>query len=283
MRELYRRLAGLTAMAALSACETAAPPPFNGTPDGVVRETRDSSQSDLPPVSDGAVLCREHQGTIAASSKADLAQLDYVRILRGDLVLTPTEGLWNQSVREIAGAVRISGTREQPVMAHVTLAAVSIIGGDLALSDTEPGMIDIYRLVSLGGSITGRDGGWGVWTPDLTHIGGSIDVRDAERLALTLDNLETLGGAVRIERTHGFTSLSLGRVSELTNAGDALRLVDNPELTTLSLSALRTIEGNLVITGNKKLVRADIDSALEQVIVVGTTIICGNAQDEPCR
>lgn len=283
-RQLVAGLALL--LVAASGCDAVEPPPFSGVPDAVTRDTKDgASRDDLPPVSDGAVLCRQHEGSIRVATKADLAQLDYVRVLRGDLVMAPVEGLWNQSVREVAGSVRIAGTRDEPVQAHVTLAAVGVIGGDIELADTLPGMVDIYRLRTLGGRIVGHDGGWGLWTPDLEELGGGIDVRDASQLALTLERVASLGGPIRIERTRGFARLQLGPAVSLpapAGGGDALRLVDNPDLVALDLGGLRTIDGHLRITGNARLTRAAIDRALEPVIVVGDTLVCGNREDVAC-
>lgn len=290
--------AALAACAAVSACEDVPPPPFSGVPDARDTSTRDTTKSDGTAADgdddadadaadgddDATILCREHVGDLTIATKADLAQLEYVRVLRGTLLMKPAEGLWNQSVREIKGSLRFIGTAASPVGAHVTLAAVSVIGGDLELSHTDKGLVDLFRLEMLSGSLVASDGGWAFWTPILTTIGGRIDVRDATHLAFTFDQLTSLGGPVHIERAAGLKAFSLGQVRQLAkpSSGDAIALVDNPDLTSLELGRLTAINGDVTITGNAKLPRVVIDTALTGVSVSGKTTICGNLDDEAC-
>ncbi|MCC6624087.1 MAG: hypothetical protein IT385_22720 [Deltaproteobacteria bacterium] len=270
----------------LTQCEETAPPPFDGatTADVEVRDARDARETEgeaTDVVADG-VPCRELTGPVALSTKADLTQLEHARVVRGDLVLTPAEGLWDQEVRELTGSLTVTGSADAPVGAQLAFVGLSSVGGDVALAHTTKGLVDLYRLETIGGSLTARSGGWAFWTPRLTTISGAIDVRDASHLALTLDDLAVFGGPLRIERARGLTSVSLGRITRLRTSGEAVRLVDNPDLTSLRLGALATLEGDLRITGNARLSRATIDQALAGIIVTGATTICGNLDDEAC-
>lgn len=274
------------ALAALVAgCEPVIPPPpFGGARDATTADAATSDARDAIVTPPDTILCRELPGDLIIASPEDLAALDYVRVVDGDLLFRPHQGIWNMSVREVTGRVRILGSASDRVGAHVTLAALSAIGGDLEVGTTVKGLVDIYRLDHLGGSLVAQDGGWAFWTPALRAIGGGVEVRDASWLALTLDALESLGGPVRIERAAGLASLSLGKVTALHAPADedALALVDLPDLAALHLDTLETIDGGVRVTGNPKLSRAAIDLALAPVTVRGPRVICGNLDDEAC-
>lgn len=268
-----------------AACEQQDPPPFDGvSADTETRDTRETRETagEVSDGADGMGPCRELSGTVAISTRADLEQLEYARVVRGDLLLTPIEGLWSQEVRELTGSLRIEGTSGAPVQSHVAFTGISSIGGDLRFENTTKGLVDLYRLRTLGGSLKASAGGWALWTPALSTINGGIDIRDASHLVLTLDNLTAFGGPLRIERAQGLTALSLGRITKLRSAGEAVRIIGNPDLTALRLGAITTLEGDLRITNNPRLARATIDQALTGIIVTGTSTICGNLDDEAC-
>ncbi|MCC6620203.1 MAG: hypothetical protein IT385_03050 [Deltaproteobacteria bacterium] len=262
-----------------TACEARLPPPAfdGGVTDTRVAETATSEEETL-----ATVWCREHEGDILIESRESF-DTDYwlVRKLIGSVVSRSPEGFWNPDMREVTGDFVVDGTPAAPVSAHIGMASLRDIGGDLRVRHTQRGLLDFGRLEHLGGRFDASHGRWVIHLPKLLQLDG-LELHDATIDHLDLRSLHTSLGPVRVVRVEGLTELALPALATIGGPGDALVIDGVAALARLDLSSLARVSGNVRVTNNPMLTRTVIHDALDGVVVSGELVICGNAGETPC-
>ena len=150
-------------------------------------------------------------------------------------------------VRSVRDAERYAGCEELPSLA--------LSGGVLTEPSGLRGLRSIVGTLRIGATsrLSSTD------LPALTTVGGDVVIRSNFELGgVFLSALERVGGKLSIA---GNPSLRGVAIAKLRLVGDELNIDSNPMLESVLLPALEEVEGNLLVSGSRRLSIAEVNVA----------------------
>lgn len=221
-------------------------------------------------------------------SADDLAQLEGVLVIDGDLLIGGGEGLAVVDLPdlvEVTGRLRLDeldGVTQPPFTA--SLPCLSRVGVDLVLDGDVLTSFDLPRLKEVGRRLAVEDGYDEVSLPALVRVGQNLVF---EQLLVTdlsgLPLLEEIGGLF-VSRNDQL--IGLDGLERLTALRLSLRIRNNPKLATLApLEDVDGVGGVLIVEGNGALPACEAEALRDRLVdggFRGTAIVEGNADNASC-
>jgi hypothetical protein len=185
----------------------------------------------------------------------------------------------------VAGTLRVT---DNPKLTDLSLRPI-VLGGDIIIARNpalasvrlEPGLL-LHSPIA--GSVVVEDAPvLKVFWSSISALGGSLTISRTGLEFLWVPSLLRVGGDVTLERNPVLRAVTLNELAAtdgLDTIGGTLRVADNGALTSLNATALRRIDGDLVLSNNDAMVTLGSDWVGHRVsptwageLAVGGTII----------
>ncbi|MFT7621721.1 MAG: hypothetical protein ACI9WU_000886 [Myxococcota bacterium] len=198
-------------------------------------------------------------------------------------------------------------------LGSVNLGGMTNIHSDLVVSGNGPVEVHATQLVSVGSIYLDGNAQIKAYFTSLDQVYGSISVKDTQVHGFVMNNVETIGGDLKVAGmsvvtedpmltglryvngsvyfgyNSGIPTIVFGALEQIgafwqgQSVGD-LQIEGNPHSTNLALPALASVARHMTIKFNKKLEPHTINLATQAVQVGGNTTICENGEfsEPPC-